>query len=309
MLFKYTTKEVTMTIASYPVDAYPLLVCLSVHQGQIDVVSVIQGTMSNEETYAVLLETRKKFDHRAELSHSKICHTHIISNENQSMPAGVLKLNTEYSSIIERITREFENSFMQIIRIDKVENATWLVQYLEQKKLIDARLGHDQSEQYLFHGCSCSAAEKIIQHGFDHKLIGMHGVSYGYGFYFSSDHRVSHIYTTLEQFNDNERTMLLCRVLVGRTCLGNRTMRICPTGYDSTTDTSNTYVVYSNRQILPVYVITYKEKLDANRTYSIAYRNNSFNAVQGQASQAISQDKSLLPSFFRSPFFYKDSQP
>ncbi|CAF0866700.1 unnamed protein product [Rotaria sordida] len=275
MLFKYTTKEVTTTIASYPIDAYPLLVCLSIHQNQIDIVSTIKGTMSSEETFVNLVETRKKFDRRAELPHSNICRTNIISNENQSMLANVLKPHTKYSPITERITRDFKNSFMQIIRIDQVENETWLKEYLEQKKLIDVRLGHDNSEQYLFHGCSRSAAENIIQHGFDHKLIGMHGVLYGYGFYFSSDHRISHMYATQDRLTHNERTMLLCRVLIGRTCLGNSTMRMCPTGYDSTTNASNIYVVYSNQQIFPVYVITYTEKLNANENDFDAYRNKA----------------------------------
>ncbi|CAF2878944.1 unnamed protein product [Rotaria sp. Silwood2] len=280
MLFKYTTEAVIMTIISYPLDAYPLLVCLSVHQSQIDVVSVIQGTMSSEETYTNLLETRKKFDRRAELLHSKICHKSIISNENnQLMRTVILKPHTEYSSTVEKMIRDFQNSSMQIVRIEKVEHASWSIQYFEQKKLmkiINVQSDHNESEKYLFHGCSRSTAEKIIQHGFDHKLIGMHGVSYGYGFYFSSDHCISHNYTTRDRLNDDERTILVCRVLVGRTCLGNQTMRMCPTGYDSTTDASNIYVVYSNRQILPVYVITYKEKLNAHINYSVAHRNTGF---------------------------------
>ncbi|CAF0859878.1 unnamed protein product [Rotaria sordida] len=209
MLFKYTTKEVTTTIASYPIDAYPLLVCLSIHQNQIDIVSTIKGTMSSEETFVNLVETRKKFDRRAELPHSNICRTNIISNKNQSMPTNVLKSHTKYSPITERIARDFKNSFMQIIRIDQVENEKWLKEYLEQKKLIDVRLGHDNSEQYLFHGCSRSAAENIIQHGFDHKLIGMHGASYGYGFYFSSDHRISHMYATQDRPRKNPVAFLM----------------------------------------------------------------------------------------------------
>jgi hypothetical protein len=41
--------------------------------------------------------------------------------------------------------------------------------------------------------------------------------------------------------------MLICRVLVGRTCSGNRWMRECPIGYDSTTDGSKIFVVYTNK--------------------------------------------------------------
>jgi hypothetical protein len=51
--------------------------------------------------------------------------------------------------------------------------------------------------------------------------------------------------------------MLVCSVLVGRTCLANWTIETCPDEYDSTTDGLNTYIVYSNRSILPKYCIRY----------------------------------------------------
>ncbi len=65
--------------------------------------------------------------------------------------------------------------------------------------------------------------------------------------------------------------MLVCRVLVGRSCLGDWTMRKCPDGYDSTTDGSKIYVVYSNGQILPEYLITYKENYSTYEDMPIAY--------------------------------------
>jgi hypothetical protein len=175
MLHKYTTREVANTIASYPTDAYPLLVCLSVHQDQIDVVSIIQGTMSEAETITKLISSRKKFDRRAELSHSKVVHKNLVSNQNDLIPTQLLEPLTQHSSAIDKIKKDFKKYHMQIIRIDHVKNAIWLPQYLEQKKIIDTRLGHNKNEHLLFHGCSRSAAEEIIQHGFDPKLIGMHG--------------------------------------------------------------------------------------------------------------------------------------
>jgi hypothetical protein len=102
-------------------------------------------------------------------------HTNLVSNKNASIPTSVLTSLAEHTPTIERITEDFENSYMQIVRIEQVENPTKLIQYLEQKKIIDDRLGHDQSERFLFHGCSRSAAEGIVQYGFDDKLIGTHG--------------------------------------------------------------------------------------------------------------------------------------
>ncbi len=175
MLHKYTTREVADTIASYPIDAYPLLVCLSVHQGQIDIVSVIQGTMSRTEAMAELVDSRKKFERRAELPHSKPVHKNLVSNQNHSTLTQLLKPLTEHSSDIDKITEDFKNWYMQIVRIDSVEHATWLPPYLEKKKIIDTRSDQNQNEYLLFHGCSRSSAEKIIEHGFDHSLIGRHG--------------------------------------------------------------------------------------------------------------------------------------
>lgn len=73
----------------------------------------------------------------------------------------------------------------------------------------------------------------------------------------------------------NNRTMLVCRVLVGRTCRGNRTMTTCPIGYDATTDKSTIYVVYSNRQILPVYVITYNDNFYNYQNEPVPYRKKN----------------------------------
>ena len=70
------------------------------------------------------------------------------------------------------------------------------------------------------------------------------------------------MYSIPDVLNNNEMTMLVCRVLVGQTCPGVSYMRTCPTGYDSTTARSDIHIVYSNRQILPVYVITYKNRIN-----------------------------------------------
>jgi hypothetical protein len=50
-------------------------------------------------------------------------------------------------------------------------------------------------------------------------------------------------------------------------------MRKCPDGYDSTTDGSTIYVVYSNEQILPEYIITYKESYSTSEDMPIVYRH------------------------------------
>jgi hypothetical protein len=39
---------------------------------------------------------------------------------------------------------------MHIVRIDQIEYATWFIEYVEKKKIIDIRLDHNKTEQLLF---------------------------------------------------------------------------------------------------------------------------------------------------------------
>ena len=51
--------------------------------------------------------------------------------------------------------------------------------------------------------------------------------------------------------------MFLARVLVGKSVLGNKAMRVPPTGYDSTTDNKDIFVTYHDDQAYAEYLITY----------------------------------------------------
>ena len=82
------------------------------------------------------------------------------------------------------------------------------------------------------------------------------GVVYGVGVYFSSDAAYSHIYTALN--TNGERCMFVARVLVGKTTLGNSSMKTRPLGFDSTTDNKHMFVTYHDAQAFAEYLITYK---------------------------------------------------
>ena len=85
----------------------------------------------------------------------------------------------------------------------------------------------------------------------------MTGTYYGHGFYFSSSRLVSDRYARPHE-STGEKRILMCRVLIGRSCQGDQMMRRGPSNYDSTSGESNIHVVYSNRHVLPEYLITYK---------------------------------------------------
>jgi hypothetical protein len=52
--------------------------------------------------------------------------------------------------------------------------------------------------------------------------------------------------------------MFVARVLVGKTTLGNSSMKTRPLGYDSTTDGKHITVTYHDAQAFAEYLITYK---------------------------------------------------
>ena len=65
---------------------------------------------------------------------------------------------------------------------------------------------------------------------------------YGGGVYFHEHAKYSHSYTRPDV--SGERTMFLARVLIGKTCVGNSSMKVPPEGFDTTTDGGHIFVVY-----------------------------------------------------------------
>lgn len=244
-------------IVSSPLDIYPLLVCLIFDRGQIKIESIIQNQMSESEAFELLVQTRDAFRDRFELADTTGLNMRAIATEHWSIPPSTLTEVTKDSDEFRRVAADFDGGASSIVRIHRIENTVWLLQYLDQKATVESRLGHDESEKLLFHGCPYEAAEQILQQGFDHDRIGRHGTSYGRGFYFSSRRSLSDRYATPQRLT-GEKRILMCRVLVGRSCLGSFTTDTCPSNYDSTSNHSDIHVVYSNRHVLPEYLVTYK---------------------------------------------------
>ncbi len=82
--------------------------------------------------------------------------------------------------------------------------------------------------------------------------------TYSHGFHFLSPAVYKNRYPPSNPANGSPQAILVCRVLVGQTSLiSDGMVETCPDGYDSTTDKQDTYIVYSNRSILPIYYIKY----------------------------------------------------
>jgi len=52
--------------------------------------------------------------------------------------------------------------------------------------------------------------------------------------------------------------MFLASVLIGKTCVGNSSMKVPPTGYDTTSDGQNIFVIYHDAGAYANHLITYK---------------------------------------------------
>lgn len=184
------------------------------------------------------------------------------------------KFNNEYQTVVRQFTETMTKfEYSEIVRIELIWNIRWYKQYQIHKTDFLKRLKCD-TEKCLFHGCSEESAKGIMTKGFDRSYAGKNGkylmntiiifansnynlgVSYGYGVYFSTTAKYSHKYAVPNANGD--RCMFLAKVLIGQTTQGNSSMKVCPIGYDTTTNGSNIYVIYHDTQAFGNFLITYR---------------------------------------------------
>lgn len=249
--------EIPALIISKSKDNYPLFIPLIFDHGQIQMKCLIENWMSEDEIVSSLMSTVDTFNSYLQLSDITGLHLTPVSNENWSIAETRLIPVENDSGEFGRVANDFDHNRSSIVTIHRIENSIWLSEYFKQKNLVDERVGHNQTEKLLFHGCPYDCAEQILRNGFDHGRIGNNGSSFGRGFYFSSRQSVSNQYA-LPHPSTFEKRILMCRVLVGRTGLGQSSTTTCPTNLDSTGNQSDIFVIYSNRHVLPEYLITYK---------------------------------------------------
>ncbi|CAF0849661.1 unnamed protein product [Rotaria sordida] len=161
----------------------------------------------------------------------------------------------EYTSMVNCFDQTMKGIYTSIIRIERIQNQRWFLQYQVHRQEFNKRLAID-TERLLYHGCSQSAANLIIEDCFNRSFAGAHGTTYGIGMYFSSDASYSDNFTEVN--SNGERCMFVARVLVGNTTQGNRSIKTRPVGFDSTTDGKHIFVIYHDAQAYADYLITYK---------------------------------------------------
>ena len=175
IIIKHAGEEVAAIIDSSPKEIYPLLICLIILRGEIKVDCVIHGDMSVDEIFVLLTQTYDAFRPRFGSPDTTGLQLTHISKENWSVPPSTLTEVLKESDEFQRVADDFDGGAASIISVHRIDNTVWLIEYLNQKQLVDNRVGHNNTEKLLFHGCPYDAAEQILCHGFDHKRIGANG--------------------------------------------------------------------------------------------------------------------------------------
>ncbi|CAF3089011.1 unnamed protein product [Rotaria sp. Silwood2] len=161
----------------------------------------------------------------------------------------------EYQDVLQKFNTTMNNQYTRIIKIERIQNERWFKQYAAHRDEYKQRYGQ-LDERLLFHGCLETSANQIVQECFNRSFAGVNGVAYGCGVYFHSHANYSHSYA--KPSGSGERTMFLARVLIGKTCHGNSSMKVPPAGYDTTTDGQNIFVVYHDAGAYADHLITYQ---------------------------------------------------
>ena len=140
--------------------------------------------------------------------------------------------------------------------------------YRKKSRMAKKLAGKHPEERQLFHGTKPDTVEAICQQGFDWRMCGKHGTTYGKGSYFASKANYSHRFTAPLSTFVGYKQMFLARVLVGSYTNGNKSLIRPPPKdpsnphalYDSCCDNKNNpalFVVFENGQSYPEYLITY----------------------------------------------------
>ncbi|CAF3561359.1 unnamed protein product [Rotaria sp. Silwood1] len=178
----------------------------------------------------------------------------------------------EYQNVLAQFHVTMLGKYSNIVKIERIQNERWYKQYAAHRDDFKRRYPQIDYERLLFHGCPSTSVDQIARECFNRSFAGVNGKStrteykenrifrlgvlYGCGVYFHVQASYSHQYA--QPNSAGERTIFLARVLIGKTCKGDKTMKVPPSGYDTTTDGQHIFVVYHDAGAYADHLITYK---------------------------------------------------
>lgn len=135
------------------------------------------------------------------------------------------------------------------------------------KSRMAKKSGKEPEERQLFHGTNATIVKAICQQGFDWRMCGKHGTSFGKGSYFACKANYSHRFSN-QSTSRVHKQMFLARVVVGSYTRGDSSLTRPPPKdpsnplvlYDSCCDNTTNpalFVTFDNGQSYPEFLITY----------------------------------------------------
>lgn len=86
----------------------------------------------------------------------------------------LLNTTDEYATVLKNFDNTMEGQYAQIVRIERIQNEEWYVQYLAHSQAFEKRL-HEATERLVYHGCPEEAANSIIEKCFNRSFAGVNG--------------------------------------------------------------------------------------------------------------------------------------
>ncbi|XP_045462726.1 uncharacterized protein LOC123672602 [Harmonia axyridis] len=146
---------------------------------------------------------------------------------------------------------------IRILSISKIENQ-FLKRSYELKKDQKRTTGWINFELNLFHGTKKRSVKDICRENFNWRMHGKRSRNrcyYGKGVYFTPDATISRKYP---RGTEGERYMLLSKVLIGNSAVGNPSVVIPPTDIDTTVSRNLKEIVkYEDNEFCPSYRIVF----------------------------------------------------
>ncbi|KAF2905506.1 hypothetical protein ILUMI_00672 [Ignelater luminosus] len=160
--------------------------------------------------------------------------------------------SAEYKKI-EKQFRRTNKKFFRVFRIERVENPYLLAGYLLKKEELLGRHGFTK-EELLFHGTKEQNIDNICKENLNWRLHGKGtGHIFGKGVSFTP---ISNYATHYCDKHSSIKVMLLMKVLVSNSCLGNSQMDIPPNGFDTSRKGNGHVIVkYYDNEFYPAYKI------------------------------------------------------
>jgi hypothetical protein len=98
-------------------------------------------------------------------------------NSREDQLRHIVPINAdEYKSIVNNFDKMMKGKYKQIIKLERIQNERWYMQYMVHSKDFQKRLNED-TEKRLYHGCPEEAANSIIHDCFNRSFAGVNGIS------------------------------------------------------------------------------------------------------------------------------------